>query len=55
VIGSWFAELAFRQLGQDVQFFPYDPEGKVVKNRLHLDVRVGTGLAGEERLAALEA
>ncbi|AUY52783.1 VOC family protein [Streptomyces sp. CB01881] len=31
------------------------PEGKVVKNRLHLDVRVGTGLVGEERLAALEA
>jgi hypothetical protein len=29
--------------------------GKVVKNRLHLDVRVGTGLVGEERLAALEA
>jgi hypothetical protein len=29
--------------------------GKVVKNRLHLDVRVGTRLAGEERLAALEA
>jgi hypothetical protein len=26
-----------------------------VKNRLHLDVRVGTGLVGEERLAALEA
>ena len=25
------------------------PEGKVVKNRLHLDVRVGTGLVGEER------
>jgi hypothetical protein len=31
------------------------PERKVVKNRLHLDVRVGTGLVGEERLAALEA
>jgi len=26
-----------------------------VKNRLHLDVRVGTGLAGDERVAALEA
>jgi hypothetical protein len=34
---------------------PPPPEGKVVKNRLHLDVRVGTGLVGEERLAALEA
>ena len=31
------------------------PEGKVVKNRVHLDVRVGTGLVGEERLAALLA
>jgi hypothetical protein len=31
------------------------PEGKVVKNRVHLDVRVGTGLVGEERVAALEA
>ncbi|GAA3131917.1 hypothetical protein GCM10010521_17300 [Streptomyces rameus] len=31
------------------------PEGKVVKDRVHLDVRVGTGLVGEERLAALQA
>ena len=36
-------------------FFQRVPESKVVKNRLHLDVRVGTGLVGEERLAALEA
>ena len=36
-------------------FFQRVPEGKVVKNRLHLDVRAGTGLADEERLAALEA
>ena len=36
-------------------FFQRVPEGKVVKNRLHLDVRVGTGLVGEERLAVLEA
>ena len=36
-------------------YFQRVPEGKVVKNRLHLDVRVGTGLTGEERLAALEA
>ncbi len=27
-------------------FFQRVPEGKVVKNRLHLDVRVGTGLVG---------
>ena len=36
-------------------FFQRVPEGKVVKNRMHLDVRVGTGLIGQERLAALEA
>src|SRR5678816_3329334 len=36
-------------------FFQRVPEGKVVKNRVHLDVRVGTGMVGEERLAALEA
>lgn len=36
-------------------FFQRVPEGKVVKNRVHLDVRVGTGLKGDERVAALEA
>jgi hypothetical protein len=36
-------------------FFQRVPEDKVVKNRLHLDARVGTGLVGEARLAALEA
>lgn len=36
-------------------FFQRVPEGKVAKNRLHLDVRVGTGLVGDERLAALES
>ncbi|QKW50682.1 VOC family protein [Streptomyces buecherae] len=36
-------------------FFQRVPEGKVVKNRVHLDVRVGTGLVGAERLAAQEA
>jgi hypothetical protein len=36
-------------------FFQRVPEGKVVKNRVHLDVRAGTGLVGEERLATLEA
>ena len=35
-------------------FFQRVPEGKLVKNRLHLDVRVGTGLVGEERVTALE-
>ncbi|MEV6648704.1 VOC family protein [Amycolatopsis sp. NPDC051371] len=36
-------------------FFQRVPEGKVVKNRVHVDVRAGTGLVGDERLAALEA
>ena len=36
-------------------FFQKVPEGKVVKNRVHLDVRVGTGMVGAERLAALRA
>ncbi|WP_217197137.1 VOC family protein [Streptomyces buecherae] len=36
-------------------FFQRVPEDKVAKNRVHLDVRVGTGLVGAERLAALEA
>ncbi|MET8473476.1 VOC family protein [Streptomyces sp. NPDC006422] len=36
-------------------FFQRVPEGKVAKNRVHLDVRAGTGLVGDERLAVLEA
>lgn len=36
-------------------FFQQVPEGKIAKNRVHLDVRVAPGLAGEERMAALEA
>ena len=36
-------------------FFQRVPEGRTVKNRVHLDVRVGTGLVGAERLATLEA
>lgn len=36
-------------------YFQRVPEMKAAKNRLHLDVRVGPGLVGEERLAALES
>jgi hypothetical protein len=36
-------------------YFQRVPEGKVVKNRVHLDVRAGTGLVGDERLATLRA
>lgn len=35
-------------------FFQKVPEGKVVKNRVHLDVRAAPGLRGDERMAALE-
>jgi Glyoxalase-like domain len=52
--GSWFACIDPSGVGPRL-FFQRVPEGKVVKNRLHLDVRVGTGLVGEERVAALEA
>lgn len=50
---SWYACVDPTGVGPRL-FFQQVPEGKVVKNRLHLDVRVGTGLVGEERLAALE-
>lgn len=35
-------------------FFQRVPEGKSAKNRVHLDVRAAPGLAGDERMAALE-
>jgi hypothetical protein len=36
-------------------FFQRVPEPKTVKNRVHLDVRVGVGLTGDARVTALEA
>lgn len=35
-------------------FFQRVPEAKTVKNRLHLDLRVGVRLTGDERVSALE-
>jgi len=35
-------------------FFQRVPEGKSVKNRVHLDVRAAPGLTGDERMQALE-
>ena len=52
--GSWFACVDPSGSGPRL-FFQRVPEGKIVKNRVHLDVRVGTGLVGEERLAVLQA
>jgi hypothetical protein len=52
--GSWSACIDPAGVGPRL-FFQRVPEGKVVKNRVHLDVRVGTGLVGAERLATLQA
>ncbi|MFI9814541.1 VOC family protein [Saccharothrix variisporea] len=52
--GAWFACVDPTGVGPRL-YFQRVPEGKVVKNRVHLDVRVGTGLVGAERLAALKA
>jgi hypothetical protein len=52
--GSWFACTDPTGVGPRL-YFQRVPEGKVVKNRVHLDVRAGTGLVGAERLATLEA
>ncbi|MCW5253727.1 MULTISPECIES: VOC family protein [unclassified Streptomyces] len=52
--GAWFACADPTGVGPRL-YLQRVPEGKSVKNRLHLDVRVGTGLVGGERLAALEA
>ncbi|MEU3373855.1 VOC family protein [Streptomyces sp. NPDC006711] len=52
--GSWFA--CSDPTGEGPRlYFQRVPEGKTAKNRVHLDVRVGTGLVGDARLAALEA
>jgi hypothetical protein len=36
-------------------WFQKVPEDKVVKNRLHLDIRAAPDLEGDERMAVLEA
>ena len=51
---TWFACVDPTGAGPRL-FFQRVPEGKVVKNRVHLDVRVGVGLVGDERVAVLEA
>ncbi|PSL56598.1 hypothetical protein B0I31_103351 [Saccharothrix carnea] len=52
--GAWAACVDPTGVGPRL-YFQRVPEGKVVKNRVHLDVRVGTGLVGDERLAVLHA
>ena len=36
------------------EFIQRVPEGKSAKNRVHLDVRAAPGVAGDERMAALQ-
>ncbi|MDT9690787.1 VOC family protein [Streptomyces sp. P9(2023)] len=52
--GSWSVAVDPSGAGPRL-YFQRVPEGKVAKNRVHLDVRVGTGLVGDERVATLEA
>ncbi|MEU5217258.1 VOC family protein [Streptomyces sp. NPDC020807] len=52
--GAWFACSDPTGAGPRL-YFQRVPEGKVVKNRVHIDVRAGKGLVGDERLATLEA
>ncbi|MFJ8850461.1 VOC family protein [Streptomyces sp. NPDC102437] len=52
--GAWFACSDPSGVGPRL-YFQRVPEGKVAKNRVHIDVRAGTGLVGAERLAVLEA
>ncbi|GAA1915718.1 VOC family protein [Streptomyces sodiiphilus] len=52
--GSWFACADPSGAGPRL-YFQRVPEEKITKNRVHVDVRVGKGLVGEERLAVLEA
>lgn len=51
---TWFAASDPTGVGPRL-YFQRVPEGKVVKNRVHLDVRVATDLTGDERVAALQA
>lgn len=51
---AWFAASDPTGAGPRL-YFQRVPEGKVVKNRIHLDVRVATGMTGAARVAALDA
>lgn len=51
---TWFAASDPTGVGPRL-YFQRVPEGKVVKNRVHLDVRVVVGLTGEVRVAGLQA
>ena len=50
---AWFAATDPNGDGPRL-YFQRVPEGKVVKNRVHLDVRIASGLTGDERVQVLE-
>jgi len=52
---QWNSRSAIVADGAPRVFFQRVPEGKTAKNRVHLDVRVAVGLAGDERMATLQA
>lgn len=51
---EWNSRSAIVADGLPRIFFQRVPEGKTVKNRVHLDVRAAPGLQGDDRMAALE-
>ncbi len=54
---QWNSRSAIRPVEGDGPrvFFQRVPEGKTVKNRVHLDVRVAPGKTGDERMDLFEA
>jgi hypothetical protein len=52
---EWNSRSAIVADGRPRIFFQRVPEGKTVKNRVHLDVRAAPGLAGDDRMDVLEA
>ena len=51
---QWNSRSAIVADGAPRVFFQRVPEGKAVKNRMHLDIRVAPGLVADERMQALE-
>jgi hypothetical protein len=52
---EWNSRSAIVADGRPRVFFQRVPEGKLSKNRVHLDVRIADGQAGDERMRTLEA
>lgn len=51
---QWNSRSAIVAEGRPRVFFQRVPEGKLSKNRVHLDVRVADGQTGDERMQTLE-